>query len=120
METTENPDLYLGLGSMIYAIAKVDGKLQLHEMQVAKEILASEPYGELALYALMLREEYDESPEEAYAFAMRRFVNQRNELTLDIKKHFITILQRIATAHGDISKKEQAMILRFRHDIRRL
>jgi len=117
---TNNPDLYLGLGSMIYALAKADGRLQLEEMQLAKEILANEPHGSLALYALMLREDYDETVDEAYAFAMRRFVNQRAQLTEATKKHFIDILQRIANAHGDTSQKEHAMIQRFRRDLRRL
>lgn len=117
---TENPDLYLGLGSMIYALAKVDGRLQLEEMQIAKEILANEPHGSLALYALMLREDYDETVDEAYAFAMRRFVNHRAQLTDATKKHFVTILQRIANAHDDTSQKEQAMIQQFRRDLRRL
>ncbi|ARK13755.1 TerB family tellurite resistance protein [Fibrella sp. ES10-3-2-2] len=117
---TENPDLYLGLGSMIYALAKADGRLQLEEMQLAKEILANEPHGSLALYALMLREDYDETVEEAYAFAMRRFAHQRHQLTEGTKKHFVSILQQIATAHDDTSQKEHAMIQRFRRDLRRL
>jgi uncharacterized tellurite resistance protein B-like protein len=110
----------MGLGSMIYALAKTDGKLQLDEMQTAKEILAHEPHGELALYALMLREEYNETVEEAYAFGMRRFSNQRQHLSESVKKHFITILQRIANAHDDVSRKEQDFIQRLRRDLRRL
>jgi len=117
---TENPDLYLGLGSMIYALAKADGRLQLEEMQLAKEILANEPHGSLALYALMLREDYEETVEEAYAFAMRRFAHQRTQLTERTKKHFVSILQQIANAHDDTSQKEHAMIQRFRRDLRRL
>jgi uncharacterized tellurite resistance protein B-like protein len=120
MTITANTDLYMGLGSMIYAVAKSDGKFQLDEMQTAKEVLADEPHGELALYALMLREEYNETVEEAYAFAMRRFTNQRQHLTETTKKHFVLILQRIANAHDDTSRKEQDLIQRFRRDLRRL
>ncbi|MEZ0483988.1 TerB family tellurite resistance protein [Fibrella aquatica] len=120
VETSDSPDLYLGLGSMIYAMAKADGRMQLEEMQTAKEILANEPHGSLALYALMLREDYEETVEEAYAFAMRRFVNQRAQLTEPTKKHFVGILQRIASAHDDVSQKEHALIQRFRRDLRRL
>ncbi len=116
----ENPDLYLGLGTIIYALAKVDGRLHLNEMQVAKEILANEPHGALALYALMLRQDYDETVEEAYAFAMRRFASQKGHLTEDLKKHFVQILQRVAEAHDDVSGKEKAFIQQFRRDLRRL
>lgn len=120
IQNTETPDLYIGLGSLIYALAKVDGKFQLDEMQTAKEILAKEPHGELALYALMLREEYDETVEEAYAFAMRRFGSQHHQFDKPTRKRFIDLLQRIASAHDDVSRKEQALINRFRRDLRRL
>ncbi|CCH01356.1 hypothetical protein FAES_3348 [Fibrella aestuarina BUZ 2] len=120
IQNTETPDLYIGLGSLIYALAKVDGNFQLDEMQTAKEILAKEPHGELALYALMLREEYDETVEEAYAFAMRRFSSQRDQFDKPTQKRFLDLLQRIANAHDDVSRKEQALIDRFRRDARRL
>ncbi|MBC3784687.1 TerB family tellurite resistance protein [Spirosoma utsteinense] len=118
-----NPELaqlYLGLGSVAYALAKVDGRIQLAEMQIVKELLAGLPHGELALYAFFLRENCDEGVEEAYDFGMRRFVNNRKILTDLIKKQFVNILIRIAEAHDDTSIKEQAMIKRFRRDLRRL
>lgn len=120
MTTTQHPDLYMGLGSMMYALAKTDGKLQLDEMQTVKELLAREPHGELALYALMLREEYDETVEEAYAFAMRRFTSQRGQINEATKKHFVHLLERVANAHDDVSRKERDIIQRFRRDLRRL
>lgn len=50
-----NPDLAMGIGSVVYALTKLDGKLQLAEMQTVKDVLAHEPYGDLALYASTLR-----------------------------------------------------------------
>lgn len=118
--TAEPADLYMGLGSVAYALAKVDGRLQLAEVQTVKELLASVPHGELALYAFFLRENCGETVEEAYAFGMRRFSNNRKGLTESIKKQFVAILIRIAQAHDDISRKEQELIKRFRRDLRRL
>lgn len=116
----EPADLYLGLGSVAYALAKVDGRIQLAEMQTVKELLAGVPHGDLALYAFFLRENCDESVEEAYAFGMRRFTHNRKALTPLTKKQFVNILIRIAEAHDDTSRKEQDLIKRFRRDLRRL
>ncbi|MEZ0540729.1 TerB family tellurite resistance protein [Fibrella arboris] len=116
----EPADLYLGLGSVAYALAKVDGRIQLAEMQTVKELLANVPHGHLALYAFFLRENSDESVEEAYAFGMRRFTYNRKALTERTKKRFVNMLIRIANAHDDTSRKEQELIRRFRRDLRRL
>lgn len=116
----EPADLYMGLGSIAYALAKVDGRIQLAEMQTVKELLAGVPHGELALYAFFLRENCDETVEEAYAFGMRRFAHNRKALTALTKKQFVNILIRIAEAHDDTSRKEQELIRRFRRDLRRL
>ena len=116
----EPADLYLGLGSVAYALAKVDGRIQLAEMQTIKELLAGVPHGDLALYAFFLRENCNESVEEAYAFGMRRFANNRKALTDLTKKQFVHILIRIAEAHDDTSRKEKELIKRFRRDLRRL
>ncbi|SOD78871.1 TerB family tellurite resistance protein [Spirosoma fluviale] len=118
--TAEPADLYMGLGSVAYALAKVDGRIQLAEMQTVKELLARVPHGELALYAFFLRENCDETVEEAYAFGMRRFTNNRKGLTEPMKKQFVDILIQIAQAHDDTSRKEQDLIKRFRRDLRRL
>lgn len=113
-------DLYMGLGSVVYALAKVDGRVQLAEMQTIKELLAKVPHGDLALYAFFLRENCNETVEEAYAFAMRRFANNRKALTELTKKEFVNILLRVAEAHDATSRKEQALIKQFRRDLRRL
>lgn len=117
--SSANPDLYMGLGSAVYALTKLDGQLQLAEMQTVKELLAQEPHGDLALYAFFLRENTGETVEEAYAFAMRRFANQPQKIDETIKKRFVAILQKVADAHDDTSRKEQAFIQKFRRDIRR-
>lgn len=116
----EPADLYMGLGSIAYALAKVDGRIQLAEMQTVKELLADIPHGDLALYAFFLRENCEATVEEAYAFGMRRFTNNRKALTALTKKQFVQILTRIAGAHEEISHKEQELIKRFRRDLRRL
>ncbi|GAA4399077.1 hypothetical protein GCM10023187_10420 [Nibrella viscosa] len=113
-------NLYFGLGSVLYALTKIDGRLQLEEMQTVKELLAQEPNGDAALYAFLVWAENDESMLEAYNFGMRCLTNQPQSLDETTKKHFVNIMIRVANAHDDISRKEREFIQRFRREIRRL
>lgn len=115
-----SPDLSMGLGSIVYALSKLDGRLQEEEMKTVKKLLANEPNSDLALYAFFLRENVNETVEKAYAFGMRRLFFNRTELNHIIKKRFVDMLIRVAQAHDDISQKEQAFIQQFRREIRRL
>ena len=115
-----SPDLYMGLGSIVYALTKLDGRLQLEEQQTVKELLANIPHGDVALYTFFLRENTDETVDEAYAFGMRRLTDKRAELNEATKKKFVDMLIRVADAHDGISKKEQLFIRQFRRALRRL
>lgn len=120
MEPTKNPDLAMGIGSIVYALVKLDGRLQLAEMQMVKELLACEPHGDLALQAFFLREDYGESAQEAYAFGLRRFKANRGNIDKITKKRYVHVLQKVAEAHDDVSNKERNLIRDFRRELRRL
>lgn len=115
-----SPDIAMGLGSIVYALSKLDGRLQTEEMEAVNELLADEPNGNLTRYAFFLRENTGEPVEEVYAFGMRRLLFNRTELDEIIKKRFVGMLIRVAQSHGNISPKEQAFIQRFRRELRRL
>ncbi len=112
-------DVYMGLGSAVYALAKTDGCLQPEETETVKRVLAQHPYGDIALSAYSLKEAYNVPVEDAYAFAIRRFTANQEELDEPLKKEFVAILEAVAQAHDDISRKESALIRRFRRDLRR-
>ncbi|WP_020597983.1 hypothetical protein [Spirosoma panaciterrae] len=115
-----SPDIALGLGSLVYALSTLDGRPHQEEMQTAKALLGREPYGSVALNGFFLREDVRESPEEAYAFGMRRLVSKRTELTDRLKRRFVATLLRVARSHKGISANEWRFIRRFWHDIRHL
>lgn len=119
-EWNEPADLYMGLGNLVYALAKVDGRIHLPEIALTRQLLGEQPHGELALHAFFLLENCDVPVEEAYTFAMRRFVNNRAFMSELIKKRFVTILQQVAESHEDVSTKEKEFIKRFRRDLRRV
>lgn len=116
----DSPDLYLGLGSIAYALSKLDGRLQQAEMQVVKVLLRQEPFGDLALSAFFLRENSDETVEDAYAFGMRRLADPRVVFPAQTKKRFVTILLRVAQAHQGMSGQERSFIWRFWQEIKSL
>ncbi len=51
-------DLYIGLGSMAYALAKMDGRLQPEELTTLRQVLHDEPYGEIAISMINLNDKY--------------------------------------------------------------
>jgi hypothetical protein len=108
-----SPDVSLGLGSIVYALTKLDGRVEKEASQVAQFLLREEPYGTLALSGYFLRENVQESTEEAYAFGMRRLLDKRAELTERVKKRFVTILLRVARSHQGMSQSEWLFIRRF-------
>lgn len=114
------PDLSLALGSVVYALTKVDGRLQQEEATTVRQLLRQEPHGDLALFAFYLRENCEETVENAYLFAIRCLTNNRQALCDDTKKRFVNVLIRVAEAHDEMSRKERELIQRFRRDIRRL
>lgn len=113
-----SPDLSMSLGSIVYALSKLDGRLQKEEQWTVRELLAKGPYGDLALCAFFLRENTSESGDDAYAFGMRRLIVKRQELTENIKKRFVRILLRVARAHNGISHEERLFIRQFWQEIR--
>ncbi|WP_460979390.1 tellurite resistance TerB family protein [Spirosoma knui] len=115
-----SPDVSMGLGSVVYALAKLDGHLQKPERDVVQELLAGEPYSDLAICACFLRDNVGETTEEAYAFGLRRMADQRIELTKQTKKRFIRILLRVAKAHEGISREERTFIRAFWQELQRL
>ncbi|MFN4146496.1 MAG: TerB family tellurite resistance protein [Runella sp.] len=115
-----SPNLYIGLGSAVYALVKTDGNLHSPESLRARMLLIEQPHGDLAMQSFIVREHYDVSPEEAYNFALRCFKSNKNELDADAKKSLVSVIKRVAEADKHISKKESEFIKRFQRDLRKL
>jgi uncharacterized tellurite resistance protein B-like protein len=113
-------DLYIGLGSLAYAMAKADGVLHDEEAMELETILQHEAYGPIACYAFQLKKTYNAPPEEAYQFAFRRFAANQADLKPELREHFLHILSRIAQRCKGISSKEQALLKRIRKDLTKL
>ncbi len=115
-----SPDVAVGLGSIVYALSKLDGQLQKEEAKVARELLSDCPHSDLSICALFLRDNVGESVEEANAFGLRRMADNRVELNQQTKKRFINILLRVARAHEGVSRVEREFIRQFWRELQRL
>ena len=115
-----SPDVAVGLGSIVYALSKLDGQLQKEEAKMARELLTDCPHRDLSICALFLRDNVGESIEEANAFALRRMAEKRVELNKQTKKRFISILLRVARAHEGVSREEREFIRQFWRELQRL
>lgn len=116
----EITDLYSGLGSVVYALAHVNKQVHPDNLQTVRNLLTGIPNGSLALSAYFQRERCNETAEEAYALAIKRFASNRKTLNAIVRAQFVNILLQIADANGNVSPKQQELINRFRRDLRRL
>ncbi len=108
-----SPDLLMGLGSVIYALSKLDGELQQEEVKAVREILADEPHGDLAVCGFFLRDNFGYSTKEAYEAGMRRMTDEGIEINRETRKRFVRILLRVARAHEGASRAEWEFIRKF-------
>ena len=108
-----SPDLLMGLGSVIYALSKLDGELQKEEVKAVREILAEEPHGDLAVCGFFLRDNFGYSTTEAYEAGMRRMSDEGIEINRETRRRFVNILLRVARAHEGISRAEWEFIRKF-------
>ena len=115
-----SPDVALGLGSIVYALSKLDGQLHREEATVARQLLSDCPHSDLSICALFLRDTVGESVEEASAFGLRRMADKSVELNKQTKKRFIRILLRVARAHEGVSREEREFIRQFWRELQRL
>lgn len=80
-----SPDIAVGLGSIVYALCKLDGQLNQEETKVACELLAEWPYSDFAICAMFLRDNVGEPAEEVCAFGLRRMADKRVKISKETK-----------------------------------
>jgi uncharacterized tellurite resistance protein B-like protein len=113
-------DLYIGLGNLAYAVAKADGELHQEEEKIFKDLLQGQTYGDIALFAIRLKNKLNCLPEEAYQFAFRRFAANMQHFSRRQKEQFFHILNQVAQARQGICAAESAILKRIRIDLGRL
>ena len=118
-------NVYYALGEMAYAIAKADGAVQKEERKKVHEIVAEEmrksniniDYAETIFQIL---DKDDNDAESSYEWAMQEFDENKTHLTPALVDQFIVIVDRIAEAFDLPSDREDALVARFKMDIKKL
>jgi uncharacterized tellurite resistance protein B-like protein len=113
-------DVYMALGSLVYAVAKADGHLHPKESKAIRQSLEQELFGNVARCSFTLREFRDETADQAYAFAMRHFRTNRVFMDEARKVDFVCIAEAVAQAKHPVTATEQQLIDRLRADFKTL
>jgi|GEM_PF-798173 len=111
-------DLYMGLGSLVYALAKADGQIEPREIKLIRSLLGEDLYGGVAMCSFTARAYHHDTVEEAYQHALRCFVAHLHGLTPGRLEHFLTILEAVAGIDGAVCEAENTVLNRFRADLR--
>ncbi|MCS6822719.1 MAG: TerB family tellurite resistance protein [Cytophagaceae bacterium] len=118
-------NIHTAMGSLAYAVAKADGKVQDEErailIKLAQEEFDLHSDADYEWIANMFKrlEENKISLEEAYNFAIDTLEANRHDydFTESMKKKCITFMERVSEAFGGISLEEQSVIEKFKKDL---
>ncbi|WP_345244352.1 TerB family tellurite resistance protein [Nibrella saemangeumensis] len=115
-----SPDMSMGLGSIVFALAKADGSVQQDEIQAVREALSRERHGDVALHTFFIQTNCGETAEDAYAFGMRKLRYTSAKLENATKKYLLDVVCQVAGAHKAISVQEETLIDQFAQDLKQL
>lgn len=115
-----SPDMSMGLGSIVYALAKADGSIQQEEVRLVREAFNQEYHGDVALHTFFIQTNCGETAEEAYEFGLRKLRYTSARLEYTPKTKFLNIAMQVVNAHQGISVRERILIDQFTHDLNQL
>jgi len=116
--------LYYALGSLAYAVAKSDGKVQLEEREKLAEIVERGIEHNLdfnytdIIFQLLQKEKMGFN--EVYKWAMHSFELGKYHFTDEMKTSFIKVIEEVAAAFPPTSPEEAELISRFANDLKAL
>jgi uncharacterized tellurite resistance protein B-like protein len=108
-------ELYYALGELCYAIAKADGVIQKEEKDRLHSILETEFRGRRGgfetteiIFQILQREGMDSKT--AYDWAIREIKLNSQYVSETLKKHFISVINNVATSFPPGSIEERKLI----------
>lgn len=115
-------NLYYAIGELAYAVARSDGDLQKEEHNAIHAIVVEElkkHNSDFDVSEIIFRILEKDKPdvETSYHWAMEQIKLNSHYLSPELKLAFLRILEKIAKAYPPVTKKENALIGRFRKDI---
>ncbi|MCB0496159.1 MAG: hypothetical protein KDC79_08475 [Cyclobacteriaceae bacterium] len=111
-----NKELQEAFGKVVYALAKIDGKVQQVEIDVLHQVIAENEWAKEVLSSFDKETELDEDPNKIFPKAMRIFRENGSKATPHYP-FFLDLLEKIAMAHDGIVPEEQKLLDLFKETL---
>tara|TARA_B100000780_G_scaffold274575_1_gene239799 strand:+ start:160 stop:561 length:402 start_codon:yes stop_codon:yes gene_type:complete len=126
-------NFYIELGNLLYAVAKIDGKIQDKELRkihegVAKELVPNEAttdeFGTDSAYYVEMQfetmQEEGADPEDCFTSFIAYIEDHHSAFDDRLKNATILLADSVADAFKGTNKKEQEILMRLKHKIESL
>jgi uncharacterized tellurite resistance protein B-like protein len=115
-------NLHYAIGQLAYAIARADGEVQPKERlkfqnMVAAELRCKDYNFDISEIIFKMMDKEKASTEITYEWAIKQLKINSHYLSPEMKKKFITVIEKIAKAYPPVVIEEQQLIERFRKEI---
>jgi len=115
-------NLHYALGELAYAVAHADGKVQKEEREkfhniVEAEIRCKDYDFDVSDIIFQIIDKDKQDAETTYNWAMKQIKTNSHYLSPELKKTFITVMEKVAKAYPPVTGDEKSLIERFRKDI---
>ncbi len=114
--------LHYAIGELAYAIANIDGQVQKEERMKLHNIVAAElrckDYNfDVSEIIFQILDKDKQDSETTYNWALKVIKLNSQYLSPELKKTFISVMEKVAKAYPPVTASEQALISRFKKDI---
>lgn len=120
MNAIEN--LHYAIGTLAYAVAKADGKIQKEEEKKFQAIVSDELDSKNhsfdvsdIIFKILEKDKFD--TETTYNWAMREIKTNSHYLSPELKEKFICVMEKVAKAYPPVTSEENTILERFKKDI---
>lgn len=114
-------NLHYAIGELAYCMAKVDGNVQKEEREKFHDLIVSELSDDYdfniseIIFKILDKDKPDSSG--TYNWAMKEIRMNSHYLSPDLKRKFISMMEKIALAYPPVTKEEREILERFKKDM---
>lgn len=116
--------IYYALGTLAYAVAKADGKVQNEERAKVRDIVKKGIEHEVDFtytdIIFQILQKDNMGFKDVYKWAMKSFETGKYHLTPEVKERFIKVLEEVADSFTPDDPEEQKLLQNFKSDILKL
>jgi len=115
-------NLHYAIGEMAYAMARVDGKVQLEERKKFHDIIESElknkEYSfDISAIIFQIMDKDKQDSKTAYIWGMNQIRTNSHYLSPGLKKKFMNVIEKVAEAYPPVTREEQDLIDKFKKEL---